>query len=144
MKDFNDLLQQFDDIQELPVSEETVGAFIENKLDDISFNKFRDLMSHDESLSELTKDVSKEMPTFNAEDYFSDDVIDLDSLPVLTYEEMSESQYEQDNPNYANGLENPVTEDALETPEYIVNEDEDPFNETSDDYDTLNYNNLEY
>ena len=144
MKNFNDLLQQFDDIQELPVSEETVGAYIESKLDDISFDEFRDLLSHNESLSELTKDVSKEMPIFNAEDYFSDDVIDFDSLPVLTFEEMSEPQYGQDNPNYTNGLEDPVTEEALETPENIVDENDDSLSETKEDYDSLNFNNLEY
>lgn len=144
MKNFNDLLQQFDDIQELPVSEETVGAYIESKLDDISFDEFRDLLSHNESLSELTKDVSKEMPIFNAEDYFSDDVIDFDSLPFLTFEEMSEPQYGQDNPNYTNGLEDPVTEEALETPENIVDENDDSLSETKEDYDSLNFNNLEY
>lgn len=144
MKKFNDLLQQFDDIQELPVSEETVGAYIESKLDDISFDEFRDLLSHNESLSELTKDVSKEMPIFNAEDYFSDDVIDFDSLPVLTFEEMSEPQYGQDNPNYTNGLEDPVTEEALETPENIVDENDDSLSETKEDYDSLNFNNLEF
>ncbi len=143
MKDFNDMLQQFDDIQELPVSEETIGAFIEDKLDDISLYRFRDLISLNESLAELTKNASAEIPTFNAEDYFSNDVIDLDNLPILSFEDRPELQYEQDNSNYTNEPEGPVTEDAVEIPENIVDEDEYSFNETNEDYDSLNYNNLE-
>ena len=71
-------------------------------------------------------------------------VIDFDSLPVLTFEEMSEPQYGQDNPNYTNGLEDPVTEEALETPENIVDENDDSLSETKEDYDSLNFNNLEF
>lgn len=144
MKDLNDLLQQFDDIQELPVSEETVGAYIEGRLDDVELADFKESIQHDESLLNIVENASAETPTFDAEDFFSDDVIDFDKLPIISYEELSDSQYEQDNSNYTNEFDTPADDDTIETPEGYIVDEEGSLDETNEDYDSINYTNLEY
>lgn len=64
MKDLNDLLQQFDDIQELPVSEETVGAYVEGNLAGSELRDIQNLINSDEIFAQSVNaigDIDKSM-----------------------------------------------------------------------------------
>ena len=64
MKDLNDLLQQFDDIQELPVSEETVGAYVEGNLAGSELRDIQKLINSDEIFAQSVNaigDIDKSM-----------------------------------------------------------------------------------
>lgn len=58
MKDLNELLQQFDDIQELPISEETVGAYIEGNLAGAELRDVWNFLNSDDDLSHIVDDIN--------------------------------------------------------------------------------------
>lgn len=53
MKDINDLLSQFDDLQDLPISEEMLGAYLEGTLPEDELIQVDNGISLDDSLNEL-------------------------------------------------------------------------------------------
>lgn len=59
MKDINELLQKFEDIQDLPVSEEMLGAYMEGKLVGSELDEVTQHVSSDIHLRELLHDVSE-------------------------------------------------------------------------------------
>ena len=61
MKDLKDLLRQFEDIQELPISEEVLGAYMEGRLDDSELEKVSKEIVADNRLSEIVQDASKDI-----------------------------------------------------------------------------------
>lgn len=48
MKDLNEILQEFDGIQELPVSEESIGAYLEGKLAGADLRDVQNLLNSDD------------------------------------------------------------------------------------------------
>lgn len=50
MKDLNEILQEFDGIQELPVSEESIGAYLEGKLAGADLRDVQNLLNSDDEL----------------------------------------------------------------------------------------------
>ena len=67
MKDLNELLQQFEDFDELSISEESVGAYIEGRLEESEFENVRKVLASDKNLSEVFLEVS-ENTTIGLED----------------------------------------------------------------------------
>lgn len=60
MKDLKELLQQFEDIYELPISEEVVGAYMEGRLEDSEIGSVTKIISSDHNLSEMIHDASED------------------------------------------------------------------------------------
>lgn len=65
MKDYNELIKSFDTIKELPVSEEMLGAYLENTLSGIELSNVEDVMSTNPFIAEILEDA-------NNLSYFSD------------------------------------------------------------------------
>ena len=59
MKDLNDLLQQFDDLQELPVSEETVGAYMEGNLGGSELRELQNILNSDADFYGMIESVGE-------------------------------------------------------------------------------------
>ena len=59
MKDLNDLLLQFEDIQELPVSEEMIGAYLEGKTTNEENELIENAIKEDSLLSETIDNVNE-------------------------------------------------------------------------------------
>ncbi len=57
MKSLDELISRFNDIQDLSVSEEMLGAYMEGKLDGTDFSEFADAIASDEALSDLLENV---------------------------------------------------------------------------------------
>lgn len=60
MKDLKELLQQFEDIQELPISEEVVGVYMEGRLKDSEIEGVTKMIASDNNLSEMIRDASED------------------------------------------------------------------------------------
>ena len=60
MKDLKELLQQFEDIQELPISEEVVGAYMEGRLEDSEIEGVTKMIASDNNLNEMIRDASED------------------------------------------------------------------------------------
>ena len=58
MKDLNEILQEFDGIQELPVSEESIGAYLEGKLAGAELREVQNLLNSDDNLFQVIEKVS--------------------------------------------------------------------------------------
>lgn len=58
MKDLNEILQEFDGIQELPVSEESIGAYLEGKLAGAELREVQNLLNSDDNLFQMIEKVS--------------------------------------------------------------------------------------
>ncbi len=58
MKDINELLAQFDDIQDLSFSEETLGAYLEGNLSDAEQIQVQEGIALDDFINELLVDSS--------------------------------------------------------------------------------------
>lgn len=59
MKDLKELLQQFDDIQDIPVSEEVLGAYMEGRLEDSELERVAKIVESDNHISEMIQDASE-------------------------------------------------------------------------------------
>lgn len=60
MKDLKELLQQFEDIQDLTVSEEVLGAYMEGRLEDSELEGVARIVESDNHLSEMIQDASED------------------------------------------------------------------------------------
>lgn len=58
MKDLNEILNLIEDIQDLPISEETVGAYIEGSLNEVELQSVEKLIGNDDRLSQLIDSVN--------------------------------------------------------------------------------------
>lgn len=82
MKDLNDLLAQFDSIQDNEISEETLGAYLEGNLNPDEFLQVENAISQDEALGAFMNDISAlETPS---DSFPTDDVgMNLSGLEIL-------------------------------------------------------------
>lgn len=79
MKDYGDLISRFDDIQDLPVSEEMLGAYLEGNLLDVESRDIELYLGQSPLLNSIVADISEndsEHISFNSEDI---------TLPQLDY-----------------------------------------------------------
>lgn len=58
MKDLNELLQQFDDIQEFPINEEIVGAYVEGNLAGAELRDLQNFLNSDDYLYHIVNDIN--------------------------------------------------------------------------------------
>lgn len=58
MKDLNEILQEFDGIQDLPVSEESIGAYLEGKLAGAELREMQNLLNSDDNLFQMVEKVN--------------------------------------------------------------------------------------
>jgi len=87
MKDINELMSQFDDLQDLPVSEEMLGAYIEGNLDDSEQHLVESSIQQDGFLNDLavaTNETDKNMLSTGWSVYDGDyGFLELGIPPVL-------------------------------------------------------------
>ena len=57
MKDLNEILQEFDGIQELPVSEESIGAYLEGKLAGADLRDVQNLLNSDDEFYQFVESL---------------------------------------------------------------------------------------
>ena len=82
MKDLNDLLAQFESIQDNDISEETLGAYLEGNLNPDEFMQVENAISQDDSLSAFIEDVSA-LDTQTDDSSFGDLGMDMSGLEIL-------------------------------------------------------------
>lgn len=85
MKDYDDLINRFEDIQDLAVSEEMLGAYIEDNLTDTESLFVRNQIDKDFSLMNLefaVRSHGNDIPYVDIEAYVSDSLDSLD-LPYI-------------------------------------------------------------
>lgn len=58
MKDYDDLISRFGEIQDLPVSEELLGAYLEGNLDVYEMTEVSNLIYNDPSLKSMLNDAT--------------------------------------------------------------------------------------
>jgi len=58
MKDYNELVSRFDDIQDLPVSEEQLGAYLEGNLSLYEMEEMGNVVNHDPLLQSIIEAAS--------------------------------------------------------------------------------------
>lgn len=86
MKNYDDIIDRFDDIQELSVSEEMLGAYIEGNLNSYEMEQISESIQDDEVLRSISEDIictSSEsdnnnlldIETYNENSFLSDDEI---------------------------------------------------------------------
>ncbi|WP_301789869.1 hypothetical protein [Bacteroides caecimuris] len=127
------LLAKFDRIQDLPVSEEMLGAYMENKLDVIESEIVSDLIDNDLLLMNLSYDLGS-----NSENY--DDVVS----PI--HEIINSDMIDLDNPGILNS-ETAVIVDEINAPSGLTEFDDFEFNlpeidsylSDCDDYETTSF-----
>lgn len=82
MKDINDLLAQFEDIQDNEISEEMLGAYLEGNLSADEALQVENAINQDDTLSAFMEDISSlGIPT---DDFSMDDAgLDISGLELL-------------------------------------------------------------
>lgn len=78
----DELLDKFDKIQDLPVSEEMLGAYLEGNLSNEENEYVHDAIESDLTLMNITFSVSQPIPDV----FFEDVVIDSIELPLINNE----------------------------------------------------------
>ena len=78
----DELLDKFDKIQDLPVSEEMLGAYLEGNLSNEENEYVHDAIESDLTLMNITFSVSRPIPDV----FFEDIVIDSIELPLINNE----------------------------------------------------------
>ena len=134
MKDLNELLDCLDNLQDLPISEETIGAYMEGNLEKNEVNEVDNALKENNFISNLITDASTPIPEPNIEDFFSDDVIDFENIPFL----FNEDSYMDlpDNDNYQREELNMEIDSSHQCPNGVENfeVDGESYEEESDDY----------
>jgi len=86
MIDYNELISRFDDIQDLPVSEEMLGAYCEGTLNDVDAADVSNCISDHAELGELMNDVENDIVQDEPFSLYSSDVVvddvDLPDVPT--------------------------------------------------------------
>ena len=75
------IIDKIDTIQELPISEEILGAYIEGKLTDVEAEKVSSIIDKDLELTNIAYEVSQ--PIIENNNYFDDTMIDNLELPII-------------------------------------------------------------
>ena len=57
MKDLNEIIQQFNDVQDLPISEEIIGAYLEGNLAGADLRDVQNLLNTDDSLFKMVESL---------------------------------------------------------------------------------------
>lgn len=93
MKNYDDLINRFEDIQDLAVSEEMLGAYIEDNLTDTESLFVRNQIDKDFSLMNLefaVRSHGNDIPYVDIEAYVSDSLDSLD-LPYINVDILPEN-----------------------------------------------------
>lgn len=136
----DDLLAKFDRIQDLPVSEEMLGAYVEGNVSDGEALGISSMMANDAGLSSLYDDVtSLDMDNILDIPLFESDAIAMNSWDLFEIPsvDLSESFYQTEEygaasiftPNFENELS------SFDTPDSVMHET--PVNEYSDQGDSF-------
>lgn len=139
MKDIHELLNEFESIQDLPVSEEMLGAYIEGNLNSEEILNVENAINSDLSLLSLETELRLPIPEQNQiSTFFDDEMIDFYSQAIINSEESFEIEGNR-NKEYENALNN----DYDESDDYhafdlnVDSNDENLFNDLNDlDMDT--------
>lgn len=75
MKDLNDLILQFDDLQDLPVSEELLGAYLEHTLTGSDLRDVQNVLNSNDIAMNLVDNVEENIPTSLGSSLSIDDVV---------------------------------------------------------------------
>lgn len=137
MKDIKELLRQFEDIQELPISEEVIGAYMEGRMNDSEHEEVSKIIVADSHLSEIIQDASEDNIVELVDNSQHEDIYEgdygfwkLDLPPVFPTNDIStDSEEEIDETLLDNS-------DRLDGPEVLYQQNA----ENSLDKDTLNLN----
>lgn len=120
MKDINELLQKFEDIQDLPVSEEILGAYMEGKLVGSILDEVAQQVSTDIHLRELLHDISKistdeQVGNSHPWDIYEGDYgyWELGLPPVLSPKDMTLDIEEEKNEEFLDNNDRFMEKDAL-------------------------------
>lgn len=110
MKDIKELLQQFEDIQDLPVSEEVLGAYLEGRLEDSELEGVTKIVESDNHLSEMIQDASEENTIEHGNKSHPWDIYEgdygfweLGLPPVLSPQDISSEAKEENNEEFLDG-----------------------------------------
>lgn len=57
MKNYNDIINRFDDIEDLPISEEMLGAYLEEKISDSELETLESYKEESPIISEIIKET---------------------------------------------------------------------------------------
>lgn len=129
MKDINDLLSQFDDLQDLPVSEEMLGAFVEDKLSESESSMVSDIVNQDIFLMNLVSDAQKDVFGVEMPDhFFEDDVIDFNPIDIFNndIDEFDNSHILQDDCFF---VEENTYDEWTDLDDYSISENNESFND---------------
>ena len=120
MKDLKELLQQFEDIQELPISEEVVGAYMEGRLEDSEIEGVTKMLASDNNISEMIRDASEDTTveldnTSHPWDIYDGDYgfWELGLPPVLSPKDISSEVKEENNEEVLDGNDRFKGEETL-------------------------------
>lgn len=75
MKKYEDIISRFDNIQELSVSEEMLGAYLEGNLDLYEMENISKMLQDDELLQTISEDIMFSSPELNHND---NDLLDIE------------------------------------------------------------------
>lgn len=129
MKDINDLLSQFNDLQDLPVSEEMLGAFVEDKLSESESSMVSDIVNQDIFLMNLVSDAQKDVFGVEMSDhFFEDDVIDFNPIDIFNndIDEFDNSHILQDDCFF---VEENTYDEWTDLDDYSISENNESFND---------------
>lgn len=124
MKDLNEIIQQFNDIQDLPISEEIIGAYLEGNLAGADLRDVQNLLNTNDSLFKMVDslgDIDKGM-----ESLISTPNAGIETPSVLGVDDLS---------NYTT-----VNEEAFNSARYSFNSDENIFEMDFGHIDALQHN----
>lgn len=68
MKNYDELIQRFDDIPQMPVSDEVIGAYLEGNLNLHEMEAVGDIIDGTPSLHSLVEDIAAEIVGFDEDD----------------------------------------------------------------------------
>lgn len=122
MKDIKELLRQFEDIQELPISEEVIGAYMEGRMDDSEHEEVSKIIVADSHLSEMIQDATEDNTVELLDNSQHEDIYEgdygfwkLDLPPVFPTNDIStDSEEEIDETLLDNS-------DRLDGPKFFIN-----------------------
>lgn len=143
----DELLAKFDRIQELPVSEEMLGAYLEDSLDDTSLSAIESLILNDESIQDILNSGIENDSVSLVDDIHYDMVnIDMIELPdVDLYYDDIDGSFQTHQLNHIDSIPFAASiSDDIDSLDEQINYDnndsfgdEDPFSSLEDDNDIL-------
>lgn len=89
MKDINEIIKQFDDIEELSVSEEMLGAYVEGKLNSYEMDYLANAIQSDGSLQDLSENIVSDVYPLQIDRVETNDIEYVNSNYESLYNEKS-------------------------------------------------------